>query len=290
MSDEKTTVLSPECAGRASLVLKMARVMAAMQNIATDGRNKSQGWNYASIHNVRNALRPLMADAGLAIIPTMTSVARDGNRTVVDVVYTIIDSETGATMQCAWTGESTQSGDKAINSALSNAQKGFLLQTFMGGWGDDDLEPDAHDIDYKPGDRRQQRTPKATPSKKRDDKPQQPTEMMTGETGESRVVDVRIIKRDGSPFVEAGDVYYKSTSFFRDAGIDPRGWPQDGSRINLPGHGVICEWQMTVSGEKRGTGVRVAPKPAEFEPKVVENAALDDVPLEKTATAGDPPF
>lgn len=108
--------------------------------IAKDGKNQQQGYNFRGIDACMNALNPILADAGLCILPRMMSRTQDERTTakggvlfyvVVEAQFDFVSAKDGTMHTVVMYGEAMDSGDKATNKAMSAALKYACLETFM---------------------------------------------------------------------------------------------------------------------------------------------------------------
>lgn len=116
-------------------------IASIMQNIGAIGKEqeakKSNGerlYKFRGIDAVLNALHPLFVEYKLFSIPVVKNVdiATIGNtkRAVVNVDYVFTSAEDGSSITVSMTGEGMDSGDKAVNKALSAAFKYACFQLF----------------------------------------------------------------------------------------------------------------------------------------------------------------
>jgi len=141
---------------KAKLYAKLARVMGQMDGISKDGYNQSFGYKFIRDVDVANAIRPLLAEEGVAVLVGMEDVQQDpitsgsgsqGYHTVARMTITFADGETGATHTIPWYGEANDYQDKSVNKCATAGLKYALLKTFMVGSEDD---PDASAGTRKP--------------------------------------------------------------------------------------------------------------------------------------------
>lgn len=116
-------------------------IASIMQNIGAIGKEqeakKANGerlYKFRGIDTVLNALHPLFVEYKLFFIPVVKNVdiATIGNtkRAVVNVDYVFTSAEDGSSITVSMTGEGMDSGDKAVNKALSAAYKYACFQLF----------------------------------------------------------------------------------------------------------------------------------------------------------------
>lgn len=116
-------------------------IASIMQNIGAIGKeqeakkvNGERLYKFRGIDAVLNALHPLFVEYKLFSIPVVKNVdiATIGNtkRAVVNVDYVFTSAEDGSSITVSMTGEGMDSGDKAVNKALSAAYKYACFQLF----------------------------------------------------------------------------------------------------------------------------------------------------------------
>jgi len=118
-------------------------------SLAKEGFNEHQRYNFRGIDQLVTAVQPVLNDIGLVIVPKVLShhsedrIADKISRwCTVEVKYTII-GPAGDSIDAIMVGEATDSSDKAMNKAMSNAAKYFYFQTFwfgIGGMDDGDFD------------------------------------------------------------------------------------------------------------------------------------------------------
>jgi hypothetical protein len=117
--------------------------------------NEQQRYKFRGVDDIQTALAPLLADAGLVILPhvvTREVTERPSSKggtliyVTVCVEYTLVDSASGTRHTVTVYGEGMDSGDKATNKALSAAYKYMAIQSFcipLAGQEDGDRETPA---------------------------------------------------------------------------------------------------------------------------------------------------
>jgi hypothetical protein len=126
--------------GDRGLFARMSRAMGTLGRIPKDGFNEHFKYAFVTDSDVADAVRKALAAEGVAFLPSVTAVERDGNRTVAQFQFTF-GCETGETWQAQWMGEAIDSQDKGFAKAATSALKYFLLKTFILSTGDD-ADPD----------------------------------------------------------------------------------------------------------------------------------------------------
>lgn len=122
------------------LAVKLAKAMGDMGALAKDGSNHGSGPSFSFISEaaIKAAIRKLAAKYGFAIIPTKIEkvnaytrqTKKGGNLYYYDVIqeFTITDGRDSIKAQMIGTGSDT--GDKAVNKAVTIALKNFEKQLF----------------------------------------------------------------------------------------------------------------------------------------------------------------
>lgn len=118
----------------------VAEVMGEVSKVglAKDQQNNHQRYNFRGIDGVYNLLAPILAKAGLLVLPRVTNrhertvSTNKGalNYVVVDMTYKLVSADDGSEIELSVCGEAFDSGDKATNKAMSAAYKYMAFQTF----------------------------------------------------------------------------------------------------------------------------------------------------------------
>lgn len=125
--------------------------------ISKDHRNQQQGYNFRGIDDVYNVLSPLLASAGLCILPRMLvrtceerQSAKGGTLffVTVEAEFDFVCAEDGSKHTVKTFGEAMDSGDKATNKAMSAAYKYAAFQAFaIPTEGDNDADAHTHQVE-----------------------------------------------------------------------------------------------------------------------------------------------
>lgn len=141
-----------------TLALKMVHIMGAVGNVAKDGRNKFQNYDFIQSDDVLKAVRAEMVKNNVIVLPRMLgyemTAETKGFHAVVQFEFTLIDADSGETISATWYGEASDSSDKSFSKAGTSALKYWLLKTFMISAGEPDA--DAEGIEHE----HQERTPR----------------------------------------------------------------------------------------------------------------------------------
>lgn len=146
-----------------SLVTKLAEVMGEIHRVAKNGHNDFHKYDYATESDITAAVRGLMADRHLMLVPDVTDTkwrevpGRNGPQSIctLHVKFSVHDGDTGEVMEFNALGEGQDSLDKATYKAMTGAVKYALLKLFLIPTGND---PE----DEQPEPKRQAK--KATPA------------------------------------------------------------------------------------------------------------------------------
>ncbi len=120
-----------------SLLQKMLEVTARVNNVPKRGRNDFHKYDYATEADILEAVRPLLIELGLVIIPTVCAQEVDGNLRRAGIEFAIADVDSGERIVTKFVGEGQDSGDKGFYKAYTGAQKYFFTKTFLIPTGDD---------------------------------------------------------------------------------------------------------------------------------------------------------
>lgn len=121
-----------------NLYKKLALVKKKLGDVPKTGWNDFQNYAYHTESDVLSALKPLLDEVGLDIIPSLDwdhsdklpPIYREGDITTVLTKYTIVDSDTGENFVCYWAGQGQDKADKGGNKAFTSAGKYFLIKLF----------------------------------------------------------------------------------------------------------------------------------------------------------------
>lgn len=129
----------------AKIAAALHKVMSSVGYVQKTGKNAFHGYRYAGEADLLEKLRPAMLDAGLLLIPSVTSVSpidEHGN-TTVRLEYTLVHKDgeiwpdkIGAA-GCGGDKNKNGVGDKGLYKALTGANKYLLFKLFQIETGDD---------------------------------------------------------------------------------------------------------------------------------------------------------
>jgi len=125
------------------IIMKMSAVAKDLSiiGLGKDKRNTFSKYDFRSIDNVYQVLSPILVKHGVVICPVSISHENTREPTGKDdtmmqfcratVTYQVSSGiENGEFIQIASVGEGFDSGDKAMNKAMSAAYKNMVVQTF----------------------------------------------------------------------------------------------------------------------------------------------------------------
>ena len=124
----------------AKLFAKIARVMATVRTLEKDGRNQFDKYDYVTADAIATRIGKVMADVGLAFLPSLVSVetseytTKSGGsnfRTVAHFQMTLACTETGATWSSLWSGEAIDRSDKSISKLACYGIDAIYCPTFF---------------------------------------------------------------------------------------------------------------------------------------------------------------
>lgn len=143
-----------------SKLLEIQKAVRALAKDATSGSGAS-GYMYVSGSKVLDVVRPKMDELGLLLIPEVESIQTEridyqvgsGNNvksksemfTTVMMTFTWIDTETGEKLPLKFGANGQNGWDKGLGSALTYAERYFLLKFFH-------IATDEDDVDRKPNE------------------------------------------------------------------------------------------------------------------------------------------
>lgn len=113
-------------------------IMKKGYTVGKDRKNEQQRFFYRGIDDVMNVFQPLMAEAGIFLVPEVLEAKREDRQTakggnliysVLKIKYTFYASD-GSSISAIVIGEGMDSGDKASNKAMAVAMKYVLFQIF----------------------------------------------------------------------------------------------------------------------------------------------------------------
>jgi len=136
-----------ETNGKPNIYQRIISVMKGVRYVQKEDRKVNNQYTFVSHDAVVAAIRPHLEEHGLAVIPTVLKSKQDGNRTVMMVRVTLVNSDNPEeTVSTDSVGYGIDPQDKGPGKAYSYAYKNALLKLFVLETGDD---PERDNIDYK---------------------------------------------------------------------------------------------------------------------------------------------
>lgn len=137
-----------------SLYRKLVTLQKTVRGLAPDaqGGSSSAGYRYVSGSKVLDIVRPKMDELGLLLVQQVDSIeneridyqvksgAKSEILTKVMMTFTWIDSESGETLPVGFGANGQNGWDKGLGSALTYAERYFLLKFFHIATDEDDVD------------------------------------------------------------------------------------------------------------------------------------------------------
>jgi hypothetical protein len=124
-----------ESARALNLYQKLAKVMADVGSVEKTGHNAFHKYAFIEQGVLMAKLRPLLAEAGIVILPEITSVQyrKEGTVAQCAMAFTLVNADNPEERigPLAWAAEGEDKGDKAVNKAGTSGHKYFLLKLFL---------------------------------------------------------------------------------------------------------------------------------------------------------------
>lgn len=120
-----------------ALYSKLKEVAEAIPFFEKHGENQHHHYNYVQAVDVVNRVRRELLQRGIIVLPGATNArhlaygSKGAHLTTVDLSYTFIDVETGASVNVPWVGVGADTGgDKGVYKAYTGGLK-YALQTLF---------------------------------------------------------------------------------------------------------------------------------------------------------------
>jgi hypothetical protein len=143
--------LSEQQEVKMNLYQKISAVMKDVDYLQKDDQISFNKTNYKAIseEKVTSTVRQALIKYGLVILPIEQEHSREGNLSIVNTKYKIVDTETGQfeTIVSSGTGADTQ--DKGVGKAMTYSYKYMLLRTFAIPTGEDPDKVSSAELDSK---------------------------------------------------------------------------------------------------------------------------------------------
>lgn len=154
---------------KVQLLEKIFNVQQQVEILQKTNFNEAQKYFFARESDFISTIKPLLGEYKLMVIPThlktdvrdtSTSSGSPAESVLVQMVYTIYDTETGESLQVPVSAAGKDSGDKAVAKALTMANKYFLAKTFQMETTTDDPEYDKYNGEQEEPTGKQKTAPK----------------------------------------------------------------------------------------------------------------------------------
>lgn len=136
-----------------SIHSKLLTIQKSVDKFVQDGQ--AHGYKYTTGSTVLNKIRPIMNELGLLLNQEVTEIVnnrmdytlKNGNNkseilTTIQIRFTWIDTETGETLTSNFAANGQNDWDKGLGSALTYAERYYLLKFFH-------IPTDEDDVDAK---------------------------------------------------------------------------------------------------------------------------------------------
>lgn len=129
---------------------KLLALQKAVIGLTKD--KKSTSYDYVSGDKILSIVRPTMDELGLLLVSEVLDYSftridyntKNGQKSEMfcslRMRFTWIDSETGETLQCMWASSGMNNWDKSLGSAITYAERYFLLKQFHIATDKDDVD------------------------------------------------------------------------------------------------------------------------------------------------------
>lgn len=128
--------------GTAEIAKAVSGIMAALESLPKDGHNSFSNYEFTTEGMIANTLRPMMAKAGLALVPFNSEITNSEalhekmRRVTIAGRFKLIHTS-GESLNVEVPGEGMDSLDKSTAKALTQSYKYALLHIFCAGRGED---------------------------------------------------------------------------------------------------------------------------------------------------------
>lgn len=137
-------------ANMGKLAQKINDVAAEIGSVAEDGTNTFSNYKFISHQQLSAFLAPALKKHKLAILPSVIGEREEHfdakgkrtTRTLVEMVFTVVDCETGFSKDFRFSGADQDTGGKSLAQAITEAQKRFEFKLFHI-TSKDDVDPDS---------------------------------------------------------------------------------------------------------------------------------------------------
>lgn len=114
-----------------TLAAKVLAVSRSIGAVEKNGLNQHFKFKFQAWDDVLPAVRNACVEHGVQITPTVRNVTHDGQHVLVEMAFTVRDTESDQSDEFVWYGESKGNDDKGIQKAITSCTKYALLKYLM---------------------------------------------------------------------------------------------------------------------------------------------------------------
>ena len=114
-----------------TLAAKVLAVSRSIGAVEKNGLNQHFKFKFQAWDDVLPAVRNACVEHGVQITPTVNRVTHDGQHVLVEMAFTVRDTESDQRDEFTWFGESKGNDDKGIQKAITSCTKYALLKYLM---------------------------------------------------------------------------------------------------------------------------------------------------------------
>lgn len=114
-----------------TLAAKVLAVSRSIGAVEKNGLNQHFKFKFQAWDDVLPAVRNACVEHGVQITPTVNRVTHDGQHVLVEMGFTVRDTESDQRDEFVWFGESKGNDDKGIQKAITSCTKYALLKYLM---------------------------------------------------------------------------------------------------------------------------------------------------------------
>lgn len=126
-----------------NIASKLVKIMNETKRVAKNGRNEFHKYDYVTEADVLEAVRENLVKNNVFIFSSVVSTQKEADMTTVLMNHTIVDGDSGESMEVRSLGQGQDKGDKGSNKAITSAIKYFLMKNLLIPTGDDVEATDA---------------------------------------------------------------------------------------------------------------------------------------------------
>lgn len=114
-----------------TLAAKVLAVSRSIGAVEKNGLNQHFKFKFQAWDDVLPAVRNACVEHAVQITPTVRNVKHDGQHVLVEMAFTVRDTESDQRDEFTWFGESKGNDDKGIQKAITSCTKYALLKYLM---------------------------------------------------------------------------------------------------------------------------------------------------------------